>query len=68
MHTLTRQRKAATPIRPIRVTVSLPKDLHEQLSRRANRLKVSLAWVIRDAVDKYVADETPLFTSRRDDG
>lgn len=31
------------------------------LERTAERKRVSIAWVIRDAVEKLVADEAPLF-------
>ena len=30
----------------------------------ARRMKVSNAWVIRDAVEKYVAEEEPLLRTR----
>jgi predicted DNA-binding protein len=55
------------PKRQVRVTVSLPKEQHEHLSRLAKRLRVSLAWVIRDAVDKYIENEAPLFARADDD-
>jgi hypothetical protein len=29
----------------------------------AKQKKVSIAWVVREAVDKYVADKWPLFTT-----
>lgn len=45
---------------PIRASVSLPQGLHAELERIARDKKVSLAWVMRDAAEKYVADQWPL--------
>lgn len=45
-----------------RITVTLRKADYEEVCRLARRMKVSNAWVIRDAVEKYVADEEPLFS------
>jgi hypothetical protein len=45
------QRKAA-----VRASITFPPDLYETLEEIAREKKVSLAWVVRDAVDKYVAD------------
>jgi len=50
-------RKSPTP----RVSVSLPPDVHSTLERIAQEKKVSVAWVVREAVDKYLADKWPLF-------
>jgi predicted transcriptional regulator len=44
-----------------RKTVSLPADLQEQLEQLAQRRKVSFSWLVRDAVEKYLAADTPLF-------
>ena len=44
-----------------RASVSFPPDLYETLEKLARHKKVSLAWVVRDAAEKYVADEWPLF-------
>lgn len=59
------QRAAATKI--TRASVSLPDDLYQTLGRIAEQKKVSLAWVIRDAAEKYVFDFWPLL-GRSDDG
>lgn len=47
--------------RPTRITVTLPPDNYELLVRAAKMRKVSASWIVRDAVDKYFAAETPLF-------
>lgn len=38
----------------IRITVSVPTEHHEQLERLAEQSKVSVAWVVRDAIEKYL--------------
>jgi metal-responsive CopG/Arc/MetJ family transcriptional regulator len=45
------QRKAA-----VRASITFPSDLYKTLEEIAREKKVSLAWVVRDAVDKYVAE------------
>jgi len=44
-----------------RLSVSLPPELHQELERIARDKKVSLAWVMREAAEKYVANQWPLF-------
>jgi metal-responsive CopG/Arc/MetJ family transcriptional regulator len=51
--------------RSVRVSVTIPKTDHEDLERIARDKRVSLAWVIRDAVDSYLAQRSPLFRGRR---
>ena len=50
-------RQSAAP----RVSVTLPADTHETLERIAREKKVSVAWVMRDAVEQYIAQKWPLF-------
>ena len=47
------QRKAA-----VRASISFPADLYEILEEIAQEKKVSLAWVVRDAAERYVAVES----------
>ncbi|WP_296752873.1 ribbon-helix-helix domain-containing protein [Thiobacillus sp.] len=49
----------------VRVSVSLPRGLHAELEQIARDKKVSLAWVIRDAAEKYVADQWPLLAQTK---
>ena len=49
----------------VRVSVSLPQGLHAELERIARDKKVSLAWVMRDAAEKYVADQWPLLSQSK---
>ena len=40
----------------IRLDTSFPPDLYETLEEIAKQKKVSLAWVVRDASERYVAE------------
>lgn len=44
-----------------RISVSFPRELYETIESLAKDKKVSVAWVVRDAAEKYVADQWPLF-------
>ena len=44
-----------------RASVTFPADLYAELERIAEEKKVSVAWVVRDAVEKYVEGQYPLF-------
>jgi hypothetical protein len=46
---------------PFRLSVTFPFETYASLERIAKKKKVSLAWVVRDATEKYVSDELPLF-------
>lgn len=50
------KRKSAAP----RVSVTLPADVHATLEQIARDKKVSLAWVMRDAAEQYIANKWPL--------
>jgi hypothetical protein len=41
--------------------VTIPVETYDSLERIARKKKVSLAWVVRDAAERYVSDELPLF-------
>lgn len=44
----------------LRASVSLPQALYETLGRIAEQKKVSMAWVMREAAEQYVANQWPL--------
>jgi predicted DNA-binding protein len=44
-----------------RASVTFPPDLYHTLEQLAKQKKVSVAWIVRDAAEKYVADQWPLF-------
>ena len=41
----------------IRASVSFPRDVYRSLEDIARQKKVSLAWVVRDAAERYLADQ-----------
>ena len=41
----------------IRASITFPPNLYKTLDKIAQQKKVSLAWVVRDAAEKYVADQ-----------
>lgn len=45
----------------IRASISFPPEVYETLEVIAKEKKVSLAWVVREAAEKYIADKWPLF-------
>lgn len=49
-----------------RASVSLPAEHYSELERIAVQNRVSVAWVIRDAVDRYLSTKNPLFHRRVD--
>jgi predicted DNA-binding ribbon-helix-helix protein len=49
----------------VRTTVSLPAADYEQLEHLARQKKVSVAWIVREAVDRLLASEAPLFRQKR---
>ena len=49
----------------VRASVSLPADQYAVLERLAEEKKVSIAWVVRDAVDHYLRERWPLLSQPR---
>jgi len=47
-----------------RASVSFPPELYATLERIAKEKKVSVAWVVREAAEKYVGDQWPLFAAK----
>jgi predicted DNA-binding ribbon-helix-helix protein len=45
----------------VRATISFPSELYKTLEGIARNKKVSLAWVVREAAEQYIADKWPLF-------
>jgi hypothetical protein len=48
----------------VRATISFPAARYAELEEIARQKKVSLAWVVREAVDYYIDSRTPLFQPR----
>ena len=45
----------------VRATISFPAEIYQKLEGIAREKKVSLAWVVREASEQYIADKWPLF-------
>lgn len=43
-----------------RASITFPPELYQTIEDLAKRKKVSIAWVVREAVEKYVEDQWPL--------
>jgi len=54
------RRKVRRGVQP-RVSVTFPPELYSILVELAKRRKVSVAWIVRDAADQYVAAQPPSF-------
>ena len=56
--------KSSTEI-PVRASISFPASLYRTLEGLAKQKKVSMAWIVRDAAEKYVADQTRTTEKKR---
>ncbi len=45
--------------------MTFSKQAYQTLGELAKQKKVSVAWVIRDAAEKYIAEQWPLREARR---
>jgi hypothetical protein len=65
---MTTKRKPGRPrgeqVPSVRTTVSIPSDTYQVVEALAEQKKVSMAWVVRDALDRYVAEQWPLLDRR----
>lgn len=58
---MVQKKKAKSSVAPARRTsVTFPGELYRTLEHIADQQKLSVAWVIRDAAEKYVSDRWPL--------
>jgi hypothetical protein len=61
-----RKKRQAKSMKPessaasVRATITFPPEVYATLEVIAKEKKVSLAWVVRDAAEKYIADKWPL--------
>lgn len=55
------KRVANRKLSTVRASVSLPPGVYQTLTALAKQKKVSTAWVLRDAAEKYLAEHWPLF-------
>jgi predicted transcriptional regulator len=47
-----------------RTSVTLSSEVYASLEIIAKQKKVSVAWVIRDAAERYVSEQWPLFSDQ----
>lgn len=59
-------RKKTTPKASHRLSVSLTEEQHTELLEIAEKNKVSVAWVVREAIERLLQDEQPLFHVRQE--
>lgn len=45
----------------VRASISFPPEIYQTLEDIARQKKVSLAWVVREAAEEYIAGKWPLF-------
>ena len=50
-----------------RASVSFPPKIYGAIEDLAKQKKVSVAWVVREAVEKYIADQWPLLPNLNGD-
>jgi metal-responsive CopG/Arc/MetJ family transcriptional regulator len=48
----------------VRASVSFPAELYATLERIAEQKKVSVAWIVRDAAERYVGEQWPLLEQK----
>jgi hypothetical protein len=53
--------KPVHPIKAPRQSVTFTPSTYAELERLSKEKKVSIAWVVREATEKYIADQCPLF-------
>ena len=66
-HLKARSRKSVLVADTVRASVSFPREIHETLEKIAQEKKVSIAWVVREATDRYIADRWPLLVVSKGD-
>lgn len=47
-----------------RASVSFPSDVYSEMERIAASKRVSVAWVVREAAERYVTEQRPLLTDQ----
>jgi metal-responsive CopG/Arc/MetJ family transcriptional regulator len=60
MYMTNRRIKSPPAERTVRASISFPEDEYAELERIAQHQRVSLAWVVREAVHSYLVARWPL--------
>ena len=66
MRTQSKRHESGAQDRTVRASISFPEEQYHVLERIAAENKVSLAWVVRDAIDGYLKAKWPLLLQRAD--
>lgn len=61
---MTKSAKEKRPLKVVRASISFEADDYTELEMVARQKKVSVAWVVRDAVARYLEERNPLFRAR----
>lgn len=60
MRAQSKRQETDGPERTVRASISFPEQQYQFLEKIAEENKVSLAWVVRDAIDSYLKSKWPL--------
>lgn len=66
MRTQAKRHDSGAPERTVRASISFPEEQYQVLEKIAAENKVSLAWVVRDAIDGYLKSKRPLLPQSSD--
>jgi hypothetical protein len=66
MRTLAKRHDSGAHDRTVRASISFPEEQYQVLEMIATENKVSLAWVVRDAIDGYLKSRWPLLPQDTD--
>ncbi len=61
-----RKKMRAQNTAAVRASISFPPEVYDTLESIAKEKKVSLAWVVREAAEKYIAEKWPLFNTPKE--
>lgn len=62
-----KEKSASAEYSSVRATISFPPELYKTLEDIARQKKVSLAWVVREAAEQYIANKWPLLARLKED-
>ncbi len=60
----TKKMKPAVVTSAPRASITFSREVYKTLEELARRKKVSIAWVVRDAAERYIADQWPLLEQK----
>lgn len=66
MRAPSKRHDSGMPERTVRASISFPEQQYQVLEKIAAENKVSLAWVVRDAIDGYLKSRWPLLSQGAD--